>query len=177
MDETRTELEGEVRRLREQLGALHSQMRSVATVLTVLVVAPVPVLVALSMWSPAYRPETDRDHVVGAAVVKPLLALPGEAADAGNGVVQVFAVLTIITLVAMFVAAVVVVGVRSLIPAAAVTGAVTVLWIGLLFVVRLSGGGGYIGELGVELDAGAWWPGAACLWTAVGIWLLRRLRT
>ena len=175
MDETRTELEGEVRRLREQLGALHSQMRSVATVLTVLVVAPVPVLVALSMWSPAYRPETDRDHVVGAAVVKPLLALPGEAADAGNGVVQVFAVLTIITLVAMFVAALV--GAFSLIPAAAVTGAVTVLWIGLLFVVRLSGGGGYIGELGVELDAGAWWPGAACLWTAVGIGLLRRLRT
>jgi hypothetical protein len=177
MDQTERELlDGEVRKLRADINDVRSQMRSVLTVLTVLVVVPVPILVALSLWAGAYREVADRGAEVEDATLTSLASLPGQASEAGNVTVQVFAVLTIVAMVVVVVAALAMLGVRTAVPAAAATGALALLWIGLMIVVVLSGGGGYIGKLGVAAEAGAWWPAATALWTALGIWLVRHLR-
>ncbi|MGH9212430.1 MAG: hypothetical protein ACRD2C_17390 [Acidimicrobiales bacterium] len=177
MNETRTDLRPELRALRVEVSEIRSQLRILVTAVAGAGALGMVVLVGLSLWAGSYREVSESGDEIEDAAMTSLAGLPGQASDAENGVVQLFAVLTIVALLGVVAAALAMLGGASVVPSRIAVATLVVVWIVLRLVVSASGEGGSIDDLGVGAAAGAWWPAAAALWAAAGTSLVHRARS
>lgn len=169
-------MERSVRRLTYQVDGLQAQL---VRVVTVLAVAPIIVLVVLSVFADAFEEVDENGQVTEDGARFSLRGLVSVAGDAESSLVQALAALTLVALLVVLALAVTsAASDRGWVPVVAMiaAGLLAVSWLMLMGTVASSGGGGYVDDLGVEATAPAWWPGITAVVTLAGLGLLRSAR-
>lgn len=139
-------LEAENRVLRADLDRFRINVVVFSTVLAAIVALTLPLF---DLAEPDPFDVDDEVQVSGPASVS-VFGLAGEANDIDNGTIETFAIILIVSLIALGAAAIATLGGRGRVIVLALSGVVALAWFLLIAFVSAAGGDGTIGDLGYQ---------------------------